>query len=57
MSTTNRDQRYEAKRKIKRVSFNLETEKELLAKAESIPDFSGWVKDALKKEMSENKGD
>lgn len=35
---------YEAKRIKKTVSFNADTEKDLLEIAALIPDFSGWVK-------------
>lgn len=42
------EKKYELKRKSKRVSFNTETEKELLEKAEKLPDFSNWVKNKLK---------
>lgn len=40
--------KYEAKRIAKRVSFNIETEKDLLEKAEKIQDFSKWVKSKIK---------
>lgn len=40
--------KYELKRKTKRVSFNIETEKKLLEKAEKIKNFSNWVKNKLK---------
>ncbi|XQD08916.1 hypothetical protein ACM720_03895 [Neisseria sp. LNP16475] len=39
---------YEAKRISKRVSFNTETEKDLLEKVEKIQDFSKWVKSKIK---------
>ena len=39
-------ERYENKRQIKRVSFNIETEKELLEFANSV-DFSNWVKQKI----------
>ncbi|MDK4527262.1 hypothetical protein QG034_10465 [Kingella kingae] len=42
--------RYEAKRVIKKVSFNSETEKDLLDISQKI-DFSQWVKDKMKKEF------
>lgn len=38
--------RYENKRQVKRVSFNIETEKELLQFANSV-DFSNWVKQKI----------
>ena len=42
--------RYEAKRVIKKVSFNSETEKDLLEAANKL-DFSQWVKEKLKDEF------
>lgn len=42
--------RYEQKRVIKKVSFNAETEKELLEYAKNL-DFSQWVKDQIRKEF------
>ena len=39
---------YEKKRIAKRVSFNTETEKDLLKKVEKIQDFSTWVKSKIK---------
>lgn len=39
-------ERYENKRQVKRVSFNIETEKELLEFANSV-DFSRWVKQKI----------
>ena len=39
-------ERYENKRQVKRVSFNIETEKELLEFANSV-DFSSWVKQKI----------
>lgn len=42
--------KYEEKRKIKKVSFNAETEKELLDFANSV-DFSNWVKQKIKESM------
>lgn len=39
-------QKYESNRQIKRVSFNIETEKELLDFANSV-DFSKWVKQQI----------
>lgn len=42
--------RYEQKRVIKKVSFNAETEKELLEYAQNL-DFSQWVKDQIRKEF------
>lgn len=38
--------RYENKRQVKRVSFNIKTEKELLEFANSM-DFSSWVKQKI----------
>lgn len=43
-------QRYETKRTIKNVSFNNETEADLLAIANQI-DFSQWVKEKLRQEF------
>ncbi|PKH29163.1 hypothetical protein [Acinetobacter radioresistens] len=45
------NKKYEDKRKSKRVSFNLETETDLLDFAESV-DFSSWVKELIKKELN-----
>lgn len=42
--------KHEAKREIKRASFNKETEAELLEFANSV-DFSGWVKGKIKEEL------
>ncbi len=39
-------ERYENKRQVKRVSFNIETEKELLEFANSV-DFSNWAKQKI----------
>lgn len=39
-------ERYENKRQVKRVSFNIKTEKELLEFANSM-DFSSWVKQKI----------
>lgn len=50
-----RQEKYENKRQVKRASFNLETEKELFDYAQSLPDFSNWVKERLKKEIAKNK--
>jgi hypothetical protein len=44
---------YEQKRDTKRVSFNTEKEAELLEFANSV-DFSNWVKDKIKSELSGN---
>ena len=38
-------------RKLKQIGFNLETEKELLAKAELMPNFSYWVKEKLREQI------
>lgn len=43
--------KYDDKRQIKKVSFNIETEKNLLDFANSI-DFSNWVKQKIKEELS-----
>ena len=53
MSTkrTKHDALYNDKRKVKRVSFNLENEKELFDYAESLQDFSGSVKTSLRDAM------
>lgn len=44
-------QKYDEKRQIKKVSFNSETEKDLLEFATSI-NFSEWVKQKIKEELS-----
>ena len=41
------DLRYTDKRYVKRVSFNTETEKALIAKVDEIENFSEWVKKQL----------
>ena len=41
--------KYENNRQTKRVSFNIETEKELLEFANSV-DFSNWVKQKIKED-------
>lgn len=43
--------KYETKRQVKKVSFNSETEKDLLEFATSV-NFSEWVKQKIKKELS-----
>ncbi|WP_198078050.1 hypothetical protein [Acinetobacter calcoaceticus] len=43
--------KYENKRVIKPISFNIETEKELLEFANSV-DFSNWVKQKIKEEKA-----
>lgn len=43
---------YEKKRDTKRVSFNKEKEAELLKFANSV-DFSNWVKNKIKEEISQ----
>ena len=43
-------QDYEKKRDAKRVSFNIEKEKELLEFANSV-DFSNWVKEMIRIEL------
>ena len=48
-------ERYENKRQVKRVSFNIETEKELLEFANSV-DFSGWVKQKINEVIADAKG-
>ena len=48
-------ERYENKRPVKRVSFNIETEKELLEFANSV-DFSGWVKQKINEVIADAKG-
>ena len=45
---------YEKKRIMKPISFNTETEKELLEFANSV-DFSNWVKQKIKDEVSVQK--
>jgi len=42
---------YEKKRDAKRVSFNVEKEKELLEFANSV-DFSNWVKQKIKEALN-----
>lgn len=49
--TLTRLQRYESKRKTKRVSFNIELEKVLWEHADNIQDFSKWVKDKLNEDL------
>ena len=49
----NHKKTYEQKRDTKRVSFNTEKEAELLEFANSV-DFSNWVKDKIKAELSRN---
>lgn len=39
------------KRQVKKVSFNIETEKDLLEFANSV-DFSNWVKQKIKEEKA-----
>ena len=41
-------EKYEKRRVIKSVSFNAETEADLLEIVERIEDFSAWVKEKLK---------
>ena len=41
-----------SKRAVKTVTFNRETEADLWAQAQSIPDFTGWVKGHLRAEMA-----
>ena len=50
--------RYEKKRKQKLVSFNTENphDADLLAHANKLDDFSGWVKEQLNEDMKEKKG-
>ena len=43
--------KYETKRQIKKVSFNSETEKDLLEFATSV-NFSEWVKKKIKEELN-----
>ena len=45
------DERYNSRRVIKRISFNIMTEADLLDFAENLPNFSRVVKDCLRKEM------
>ena len=44
------DSRYTEKRHVKRVSFNVDTESDLIAKLEKIANFSEWVKTKLQDE-------
>lgn len=46
--------RYEGKRAIKSVSFNLETEKEIFDYAEKL-DFSNWVKARIQGDIEAEK--
>lgn len=46
---------YEKKRRIKTVSFNLETEGELFEFAESLSDFSRWLKGQIQNEIDKKK--
>ncbi len=48
--------RYEKKRKQKLVSFNTENphDADLLAHANKLDDFSGWVKEQLNEDMTQN---
>lgn len=46
--TDDRKARYESKRVAKAVSFNRDTDADLLAVANALPDFSGWVKQQLR---------
>lgn len=48
--------KYEGKRKIKPVSFNRDEEKDLLAFADAMTDFSGWVKQMLREKMENQDG-
>lgn len=50
--------RYEKKRKQKLVSFNTENshDADLLAHANKLDDFSGWVKEQLNEDMKKKKG-
>lgn len=47
--------KYNEKRRMKCVSFNVETEKELYDFVQSIPNFSVWVKDRLTERMERKK--
>ena len=53
-----RRERYEKKRKQKLVSFNIANphDADLLAHANKLDDFSGWVKEQLNEDMKEKKG-
>lgn len=46
------DARYRDKRVQKTVAFNAKTESDILAFANTLPDFSGWVKQKLAEEKS-----
>ena len=46
------DARYRDKRVQKTVAFNATTESDILAFANTLPDFSGWVKAKLKAEQA-----
>lgn len=48
------EQKYSLKRVNKSVSFNMETEKELIEFAEQV-EFSNWVKAKIKGEIETNK--
>lgn len=47
--------RYEKKRVIKPISFNTHEEMDLLEHANSIQDFSNWVKDKIREDMGKAK--
>lgn len=51
MEKVDRKAKYENKRQIKKVSFNLESEKDLLTYIADL-DFSNWVKQKIKNELS-----
>lgn len=46
-------QRYDKKREVKKVSFNPDTEKHLIDAANSVGEFSVWVKKKLAQEIQE----
>ena len=48
-------EKYEGKRKRKFASFNTETEADILEYADNMNDFSGWVKQQLRKELENKK--
>lgn len=49
------NQQYEKKRKIKRASFNLETEGDLYEFADGLEDFSAFVKDYIRERIEQRK--
>ncbi|MCO8073044.1 hypothetical protein NI470_05910 [Acinetobacter lwoffii] len=48
-------EQYENKRVMKPISFNIYKDKELLDHANTIKDFSNWVKDKIREDMEKAK--